>query len=70
MRGVLSFYFSCVLVNIYGPCCSVERRMLWERSLNSRTLFSGPWCLGGDLIEIRNSQECQACSRRDTALFC
>lgn len=65
---MLTSSFQCVIVNVYGPNSNSERKLLWGKLINLRTHFSGPWCLGGDFNEVRNSGERQGCSRRDNGM--
>lgn len=66
LSGMLDCSFHCVIANVYGSNCTSERKLLWERLTNLRTFFSGPWCLGGDLNEVRYSAERHGCSSRDS----
>ena len=46
--------FDCVIVNIYAPNKVLKRKKLWDSLLKIRREFDYPWCLGGDLNEIRS----------------
>lgn len=52
----------------YAPCDTVKRRKLWQTICNIKPLFTGPWCLGGDLIEVRYINERQGCTIRDRGM--
>ncbi|KAI8552570.1 hypothetical protein RHMOL_Rhmol06G0277200 [Rhododendron molle] len=69
VKGTYYNQFSCIIVNIYAPCDTVERRKLWQTICNIKPLFTGPWCLGGDLNERNftwsNTQEGGKWSRID-----
>lgn len=41
------------------------RRLVWNALLNLRTFFTEPWCMGGDLNEVRNMSERQGCVSRN-----
>lgn len=68
LKGIIKANFECVIVNIYGPCDVLERRRLWGYLLNLKSVYNVPWCIGGDLNEIRSINERQGCSMRDRGM--
>ncbi|XP_028117458.1 uncharacterized protein LOC114315090 [Camellia sinensis] len=42
-----------------------HRNILWESLVRLKSIFSNPWCKGGDFNEIRNIGEMIGCSRKD-----
>lgn len=68
LLGILTSGFSCNLVNVYGPCVATDRRKLWDTISTLKASFPEPWCLGGDLNEIRCIEERQGCSARDRGM--
>lgn len=60
--------FYCTIVNVYGPCSIADKKKLWDILCSLRNQFPAPWCLGGDLNEIRNLEERQGCSLRDRGM--
>lgn len=68
ISGILQPNFHCTIANVYGPCGVADRRSLRETLCNLRSHFTSPWCLGGDLNEVRNSEERQGCSNRDRGM--
>ncbi|XP_028055040.1 uncharacterized protein LOC114259227 [Camellia sinensis] len=65
ISGTLYNSFDCVLLNVYAPNDVSSRSIFWNTLLNLRAFFPNPWCLGGDLNEVRNMGERIGCSRRD-----
>ncbi|PSS08274.1 Endonuclease [Actinidia chinensis var. chinensis] len=47
----------CCIVNVYAPNDTGERELLWEELLQLKISFTDPWCLGGDLNEVRADAE-------------
>lgn len=45
-----------------------ERGRFWDLLGGLRDQFHLPWCLGGDLNEIRSLDERQGCSNRDRGM--
>lgn len=68
LSGICGSDFSCILINVYGPCIATERGKLWDTISSLRVHYPAPWCLGGDLNEIRNTEERQGCSVRDRGM--
>lgn len=68
LNGILSNSFNCVIVNVYGPWPTLDRRKLWHSLCNLKQTFTDPWCLGGDLNEVRNISERQGCSSRSNGM--
>lgn len=60
--------FSCTIVNVYGPCAVSDRRKLWGTLNSLINQYLDPWCLGGDLNEIKCTEERQGCSVRDRGM--
>lgn len=47
----------CVLENIYAPCDSKEKQVLWDEILAFKRLSPLPWCLSGDFNAVRCEEE-------------
>ncbi|GFZ20781.1 hypothetical protein Acr_28g0014860 [Actinidia rufa] len=56
-KGVYLDNFKCCIVNVYAPNDTRERKLLWEELLQLKISFTDPWCLGGDLNEVRADAE-------------
>lgn len=57
LESTISPLFSCSIVNIYGPNDVGARHRLWKTLLSVKNDYVNPWCIGGDLNEIRNLGE-------------
>lgn len=57
LKGTFNQSFNCVVTNVYCPCCVVKRRKLWTSLIELKNNFPEPWCIGGDLNEIRFESE-------------
>lgn len=68
LRGMLDSGFICTLVNVYGPCAVNDRRRIWDLISGLWASFPDPWCLGGDLNEVRCTEERQGNSSRDRGM--
>ncbi|XP_028062821.1 uncharacterized protein LOC114266128 [Camellia sinensis] len=68
LSGTLLNTFECTIVNVYAPNEVGSRCKFWDSLLKLKFEFPKPWCLGGDLNEIRNIGERVGCSRRDKAM--
>ncbi|XP_028053162.1 uncharacterized protein LOC114257580 [Camellia sinensis] len=68
LSGKLFFSFNCVIVNVYSSLEVVKRKELWVSLTRLKSLFLGPWCMGGDFNEIRNIAERIGCSRKDRGM--
>ncbi|GFS37592.1 hypothetical protein Acr_00g0052930 [Actinidia rufa] len=56
-NGVYLDNFKCCIVNVYAPNDTGERKLLWEELLQLKSSFTDPWCLGGDLNEVKADAE-------------
>ncbi|XP_077232493.1 uncharacterized protein LOC143869820 [Tasmannia lanceolata] len=52
-----------VFSRVYGPSLWEEKRLLWDELDGIRARWTHPWCIGGDLNEIRFVCERVACRR-------
>ncbi|KAL7254764.1 hypothetical protein ACSBR1_008995 [Camellia fascicularis] len=52
--------FDCVLLNVYATDDVSSRSILWNSIIKLKDSFPNPWCLGGDLNEIRHMEEKEA----------
>ncbi|XP_028052793.1 uncharacterized protein LOC114257220 [Camellia sinensis] len=68
LSGILLNTFECTIVNVYAPNEVGSRCKFWDSLLKLKSEFPKPWCLGGDLNEIRNIGERVGCSRRDKGM--
>lgn len=58
----------CTLVNVYAPNEVVPRRDFWEELITYKNVLMDPWCLGGDLNEIRLINERVGCHQLDRGI--
>ncbi|XP_028077223.1 uncharacterized protein LOC114279208 [Camellia sinensis] len=68
LSGILLNTFECTIVNVYAPNEVGSRFKFWDSLLKLKYEFPKPWCLGGDLNEIRNIGERVGCSRKDKGM--
>ena len=57
MNGTYVGDFKCSIVNIHAPNDVGERKRLWDELLLLKSHFVDPWCLGGDMNEVRTIDE-------------
>lgn len=65
---MLNTGFFCTLINVYGPCSVHERKKVWDLLVELWPHYPAPWCLGGDLNEVRSLEERQGVSNRDRGM--
>ncbi|XP_015169579.1 uncharacterized protein, partial [Solanum tuberosum] len=51
------------MTGVYAPTCNLERQEVWWEIGAVRSLFTGPWVLGGDFNIVRYASEKRNCSR-------
>ncbi|XP_028104872.1 uncharacterized protein LOC114303894 [Camellia sinensis] len=68
LSGTLYSSFDCVLLNVYAPNNVSSRSTLWNSIFKLKESFPRPWCLAGDLNEIRHMGERVGCVRRDRGM--
>ena len=68
LAGIMHSCINCVIGNIYAPNEDMNRRRLWGILSNLKTVFSDPWCLGGDFNQVKNICERKGCIRRDRGM--
>ncbi|KAG5611511.1 hypothetical protein H5410_022792 [Solanum commersonii] len=55
--------FTWHMTGVYAPTCNLERQEVWWEIGAVRSLFAGPWVLGGDFNIVRYALEKRNCSR-------
>ena len=68
LSGMVHHTFNCTIINVYAPNDVSKRRQLWKSLETLNPSFPSPWCLGGDLNEIRFMSERKGCSRRERGM--
>ncbi|WMV55749.1 hypothetical protein MTR67_049134 [Solanum verrucosum] len=60
LEGYITLAF---LWGVYAPTCNLERQEVWWEIGAVRSLFTGPWVLGGDFNIVRYASEKRNCTR-------
>lgn len=60
--------FPCIILNLYAPNDSLDRRIIWNEILGLKSRFPIPWCLGGDFNEILEINERLGCIRMERGM--
>lgn len=55
--------FEWHMTRVYAPTCNAERQEVWWEIGAVRSLFIGPWVLGGDFNVAKYASEKQNCLR-------
>ena len=55
--------FAWHMTGVYAPTCNMERQKVWWEIGAVRSLFTGPWIVGGDFNIVRYASEKKNCSR-------
>lgn len=50
---MLNFNKDIVMVNVYGPQCECEKKLLWKNLLELKEKFIYPTCWVGDFSAVR-----------------
>lgn len=69
LAGIMHSFINCAIGNIYASNEDLNRRRLWDILSNLKTIFSSPWCLGGDFNEVKNISERKGYIRRDRGIY-
>ncbi|GMP67759.1 hypothetical protein CsSME_00027640 [Camellia sinensis var. sinensis] len=69
LSGTLLHTFNCTILNVYAPNEVRIRCKFWDSLMKLKSAFPNPWCLGGELNEIRNIGERVGCSRTDKGMM-